>query len=794
MSQFIDKFSPPVSHRQSHVHQSIVRRVRGMVLMLLAATSVSVPLSVSAASGSFTYVTGPVFVETAGRRVPATRGMEVNPGDIIVAESDAMAQLSMIDQAKLSLRSNSRLVIESYSRTAAGQDGAVLNLLRGTLRTFTGLLTAANRDRYQMKTRVATIGIRGSGNIVSHEEEEGKPPVTINHTIEGSHIISSVLGSFAPIITFPNDTVKVESGKPPERIPTPPAILAASNTMVAKEEAPAKAADASAASAAAAAPAPAAPAPTPATAAASAAPAAAPAPVVNIVPSVVIPTDPSGLRDIVMAGSGNTYSGQANASGLTLEGSGLRAFTGVPGGGGTNASITGGSIAESQTIDIGNRSTITIGRWNAPTRSSFAGIGAVQGAGATTHFAYGGSGYPAYLSDVLTGTVVYQRVGATSPTNLDGASGVLNTSVLNVNFTSRTLNASLGLTVPGASGSVSYTIQATNVPFTLNSFFALTGFGLSITNTTPGATPAASANIFGTLEGSFVGAALSGAIVAYAFTDGSPSGARGVNGVVAFQAPAQDANAPYQYGLISDVNQTLAGSPYSRTYSTINRPSEVTAEASGRVSAFRGAYARANGTIDGNARYAIGSAQALDVGTDATTGLSWGRWSGGIATIGGVETGLAARSLHYIFSAPQTGPTTLPLTGTAVYEVAGATRPTDTLGNVGNMNTATLNANFTARTVEATVNLSIANRTWNASATGMPIYRDLTFGANTGGPLGNGLPAPTQLILTCAPACGGGATGSIDGFFAGRTGQGAGLQYNINNGITGAVAFRRRGG
>ena len=42
----------------------------------------------------------------------------------------------------------------------------MLNLLRGTLRTFTGLLASTNRDKFVMKTRVATVGIRGSGNIL----------------------------------------------------------------------------------------------------------------------------------------------------------------------------------------------------------------------------------------------------------------------------------------------------------------------------------------------------------------------------------------------------------------------------------------------------------------------------------------------------------------------------------------------------------------------------------------------------------------------------------------------------
>jgi len=764
-------------------------------LIFCGLVGAAAPLSAFAASGTFTYVAGSVFVERNGQRITAARGVEVDPGDVIVSGADGMAQLAMIDQAKLSLRSNSQLRIERYQRKLGDQDGAVLSLLRGTLRTFTGLLTASNREKYQMRTRVATVGIRGSGNILLHEEEDGKPPVTINHTIEGSHVIASLAGSFAPIIAFPNDTVKVEQGKPPERIPTPPSILAASNTMVGGEDA--------GGTKQASEPPPGA-APTIATSnpqsstgtgggSTGPTPGAPPIVVTVVVPPVVIPVDPTGLRDIVLAGAGVTYSGQAAVSGLTLDGANLRGFNSVPGGAGTSATVTGGTIADAQTFDIGNNSSITIGRWVSPTSLNLVGYGRFNGTLATTHFAYGGSGYPAYLSDVLTGTVAYQRIGATLPTNENNTTGILTSAVLSVNFTSRLLNATLGVAMAGTPSAPTYNLQATNVPFSLNSFFTLTGYGLAITRTVNGQTSAGNVGLSGSLEGSFVGAALSGVILGYSFGDTNPATRQTVTGVVAFQGPAQNTNAPFVQGLMSDPTGSLSESSYSRTYATTNRPDEVTIDSTGRATAFRGPFARGDGTIAGTTSYALGTAQVLDAGTDVTTGLSWGRWSGGIATIGGVATGLAGSSLHYIFSAPQTGPTTLPLTGTAVYEVAGSTRPTNTVGGVGTMNAATLNANFSARTVDATVNVTIANQTLNASATGMAIYRDMTFAANTGRSLGGGLPAPTQLNISCTPSCGG-AVGSLDGFFSGRTGQGAGVQYNLNGNITGAIAFRRRGG
>ena len=162
-------------------------------------------------------------------------------------------------------------------------------------------------------------------------------------------------------------------------------------------------------------------------------------------------------------------------------------------------------------------------------------------------------------------------------------------------------------------------------------------------------------------------------------------------------------------------------------------------------------------------------------------------------TGGGVQQPLPLdrNSLHYVFSGVQNGPVSLPLTGTATYDLIGSTSPTDSLGHVGTLNQATLAADFSRRTVDLGVNLTIAGQSINASAAAVPIYRDQYFSAFRG-VVPAGLPVPQLLNITCQPACANPA-GSVDGFFAGRSGQGAGMMYNLN-GASGAAAFRRPGG
>jgi len=741
-----------------------------------------------AQSGKFSYVIGSVYVESNGQRVTATRGMTVNAGDLVVTLADGMAQLSMIDEAKLSLRSSSQLRIERYTLKKEGGDGAILSLLTGTLRTFTGLLNSANRDKYQMRTRVATVGIRGSGNILQHSDEG--IPTTLNYTIEGSHVVATI-GLDAPgLITRPDQTVSVQAGKLPELVPTPASILSSSAKMIGEVDPKESDKD----------PAPKAIEPAlPLTAGTSgAAGLGVTGPVLPplvLSEALVALNEPTGLRDFAVAVAGSTYSSQALPADTRLEGSGLRGLQSYAGlQTAQTFGIQGGTAAEVQTVDVGSNTQIIVGRWANVSNFSFTGA-SFQPRG-SVHFAYSGAGYASYLSDVLTGTVSYTRAAATSPTNQLGTLGSLITSIFDVNFTQRTLNTTLGISMPAATAGApaeTWTLQATNLAFTANRFFAATGLGLTITNRT-GQNSNTNDSLFGSLEGSFVGTGLNGAIIGYGLVDATnPANVNTVDGVVAFRGPVQNTAESYRTGLVSDPTQALLPDPFARSFGTTNRPAEVTADAQGRLTAFAAPYVISNNR-QGHQSYRIGTAQVADAGFDAATGLVWGRWSGGGATIAGQNVALVNRSLHYIFSSAQSGPVALPLTGTASYDVIGSTNPTDLSGNTGRLNSAALNANFSARTVDTSLNVTIAGQTWNASTVGAPINRDQYFSAFVGGPNFLGLPRPAQLLLSCTPSCTpNNLVGSLDGFFTGRTGNGAAVMYNLNNAISGSIAFRRRG-
>ena len=773
-------------------------------LATLAALAAA-PTLAWAQSGEFTFVVGEVSLTKAnGQRLTPTKGTKLDVGDVVATGTNGMAQITMVDQARLSLRPRTQFTVEQYPDKPESTQAAIVSLLRGTLRTFTGLIASANRDRFVMKTRVATVGIRGSGNIlyacdgsdcdpgVASELGVREGPVTVSHTIDGAHAVTNFRsdvpagtpaqqGGAATIVTGPGQTALVQANLAPRYVPTPSFIARAATHMTGA------AAEGSVTGATR-----------------DFSPGDLPAleglylsfaPITGNVGSFFplidatgnLAFDPIGLHDAIIT-IGSPFFGQSTQ--LDLVAGALRGYRGYPSTE-IDPAITGGTLRDAATVELGD-GRIAMGRWDGAS-VALAGPGSAVAVPGSVHWIVGPSGYPPYLSEVLTGTATYTLAANTSPTNQHGTAGTLGSATINANFTARTLDLAMTVTMPSA-GSVpggQWQLSAGNVPITLNTFFATTAGGLTISNGThnSGTNP----NLTGSVEGSFVGTRLAGIILGYGIFDrtaSSPAHHHSISGVAGLRGPPQNAAAPYREGRVSDPAGTLTD--FVRTYTTTNRPDEVTSDAEGRASAFAAPFAG----LGGHATYSLGTAQVVQSGFDPETGMIWGRWSGGTAQVSGrgqtQPLNLTNASLHYIFAGTQSGPVSLPLTGTGTYDVIGATSPTDNAGHVGTLNSATLNANFTSRTVDASVNIGINGQTWTGTANGMPIYRDQYFSAHTGSRIG-GLPNPAPLFIGCTPGCGQGAQGSFDGFFTGRTGQRAGMMYNLG-GNQGAVAFGRRGG
>jgi len=104
-----------------------------------------------------------------GQARPGRKGAQVNSGET-VSTNHGRAQLRFSDGAYVSLQPQSDFRIDDYrfEGKADGSERGFFSLLKGGLRTITGLVGRANKRNYQVNTAVATIGIRGTEYTIAY--------------------------------------------------------------------------------------------------------------------------------------------------------------------------------------------------------------------------------------------------------------------------------------------------------------------------------------------------------------------------------------------------------------------------------------------------------------------------------------------------------------------------------------------------------------------------------------------------------------------------------------------------
>ena len=90
-----------------------------------------------------------------------TAGDRVYLGDKLITGADGFIRLHMIDEALLDLRCYSIMVIEEYSLQDKNRR-SIFNLLQGSLRKVTGEIGKWSNDVYELRTPVASVGVRGT--------------------------------------------------------------------------------------------------------------------------------------------------------------------------------------------------------------------------------------------------------------------------------------------------------------------------------------------------------------------------------------------------------------------------------------------------------------------------------------------------------------------------------------------------------------------------------------------------------------------------------------------------------
>lgn len=130
-------------------------------------------------AGVVARLSGPLMAKKADGSVKVL-GLksEVESGDTLVSEKNTYAQIKFIDNSEITLRPGTTFKVENFSFDEGKPDGdnASYSLVKGGLRSITGLMGKRNKEKFSLKTPTATIGIRGTTFIVHYVSSTDAAP------------------------------------------------------------------------------------------------------------------------------------------------------------------------------------------------------------------------------------------------------------------------------------------------------------------------------------------------------------------------------------------------------------------------------------------------------------------------------------------------------------------------------------------------------------------------------------------------------------------------------------------
>ena len=140
------------------------------VWLFVGLSGVSLSSQAQEVAGRLAVAVGEVSIVRGAQTMAATAGSEVRSGDTVQLGPQSNAQILFTDQSVVALRPNTLFRVTEYSfQSREPETGrAFYSLLKGGLRTVTGLIGRRNHANYSVGTPVATVGIRGTHYSLVH--------------------------------------------------------------------------------------------------------------------------------------------------------------------------------------------------------------------------------------------------------------------------------------------------------------------------------------------------------------------------------------------------------------------------------------------------------------------------------------------------------------------------------------------------------------------------------------------------------------------------------------------------
>lgn len=213
-----------------------INSLRALGALLFAALLMTANAAWAAqVAGMVTRLSGPLLAKKADGSVKVL-GLksEIESGDTLVSEKNTYAQIKFIDNSEITLRPGTTFKVENFSFNEGkpDADNASYRLVKGGLRSITGLMGKRNKEKFSLKTPTATIGIRGTTFVAQYVPLPGadNPPPAPSALPPGLHLNVT---DGAIIVTNKGGSLGFEAGQfgyvpdldqPPVLVPNKPQL------------------------------------------------------------------------------------------------------------------------------------------------------------------------------------------------------------------------------------------------------------------------------------------------------------------------------------------------------------------------------------------------------------------------------------------------------------------------------------------------------------------------------------------------------------------------------------------
>jgi len=137
------------------------------IITILSLSSLALYANVA----TITALKGSVQVQSDSSTKSAALGTELKESDTVITADKSKAQIIFKDETIVTIGKNSHFSIAKYIYDDAGEATVEFGLLKGAMKTITGRIGKIAPQRFKVKTKTATIGIRGTNFVVIIEDD-----------------------------------------------------------------------------------------------------------------------------------------------------------------------------------------------------------------------------------------------------------------------------------------------------------------------------------------------------------------------------------------------------------------------------------------------------------------------------------------------------------------------------------------------------------------------------------------------------------------------------------------------